>query len=88
MRVAAGGGIDGHGEAIEVLALPFKSAAAFVLDSAQPKSPGLMFGLLWAQQALESGAVEGRDLMKTGRLEVQGTFESGGPLELKSVLPS
>ncbi len=32
MRVNAGGGLDGHGEAIEVLALPFASAPAFVLD--------------------------------------------------------
>ncbi|GBF97651.1 uridine diphosphate glucose pyrophosphatase [Raphidocelis subcapitata] len=77
MRVNPGGGLDGHGEAIEVLALPFSSAPAFVLDSSQPKSPGLMFGLLWARGALASGDVKG----KKGGLETS-------PLELREVLPS
>lgn len=77
MRVNPGGGLDGHGEAIEVLALPFSSAPAFVLDSAQPKSPGLMFGLTWARGALASGEVKG----KKGGLET-------APLELREVLPS
>ncbi len=42
MRINSGGGLAGHGEAIEVLALPFVNAPAFVLDPALPKSPGLM----------------------------------------------
>jgi hypothetical protein len=77
MRANAGGGIDGHGEAIEVLALPFDAAAAFVLDPACPKSPGLMFGLTWAAAGLRSGQLKGR----------AGTLETD-PLELRSVLPS
>lgn len=78
MRVNAGGGIDGHGEAIEVLALPFDAAPAFVLDSSQPKSPGLMFGLLWAHGALKAGELPGR---AASALETQ-------PLELRPVLPA
>lgn len=76
-RVTAGGGIDGHGEAIEVLALPFDAAPAFAVDSAQPKSPGLMFGLFWAHAGLKSGQLKGR----------KGGIETGD-LELRSVLPS
>lgn len=43
-----GGGLLAHGECIEVLALPFDSSQAFVMDGSQPKSPGLMFGVTWA----------------------------------------
>ncbi|KAG2482692.1 hypothetical protein HYH03_018398 [Edaphochlamys debaryana] len=43
----AGGGLLGHGECIEVLALPFGAAQDFATDPALPKSPGLMFGLTW-----------------------------------------
>jgi hypothetical protein len=78
LRSGPGGGIHGHGEAIEVLALPFDNANAFALDAALPKSPGLMFGLVWARQALATGEVAGR---KGGALETQG-------LELRPVLPS
>lgn len=35
-----GGGLLAHGECIEVLALPFDSSQAFVMDGSQPKSPG------------------------------------------------
>jgi UDP-sugar diphosphatase len=76
-RVNAGGGICGHGEAIEVLALPFDAAADFVVDSSCPKSPGLMFGITWAAAGLRSGKLKGR----AGTLETE-------PLELRSVLPS
>ncbi|GLC35057.1 hypothetical protein PLESTM_000274700 [Pleodorina starrii] len=44
----AGGGLVGHGECIEVLALPLEASQDFVLDGRLPKSPGLMFGLTWA----------------------------------------
>jgi nudix-type nucleoside diphosphatase (YffH/AdpP family) len=76
-RVGEGGGLKGHGEAIEVLALPFDSALAFVLDASLPKSPGLMFGITWAHHALRSGEVAGR-----------AAGAETGPLELRSVLPS
>lgn len=36
----AGGGLLGHGECIEVLALPLKRSQDFVLDGRLPKSPG------------------------------------------------
>lgn len=84
MRVNAGGGIDGHGEAIEVLALPFDSAPAFVLDSTQPKSPGLMFGLTWAHAQLLSGALPGR---RGGAKGGAGGLETE-ELTLRPVLPS
>ena len=57
---AAGGGLHTAGEAIEVLALPYQSVPEFVVDDSQPKSPGLMFGLLWAHQALGTGKLKGR----------------------------
>ncbi|EFJ40866.1 hypothetical protein VOLCADRAFT_119828 [Volvox carteri f. nagariensis] len=44
----AGGGLLGHGECIEVLALPLDLSQDFVMDGKLPKSPGLMFGLTWA----------------------------------------
>lgn len=84
-RVGAGGGVEGHGEAIEVLALPFESAPAFVLDGSQPKSPGLMFGLTWAREQLLSGALPGRGGASAGK--GGGGLETEA-LELKPVLPS
>jgi hypothetical protein len=73
MRRGDGGGLAGAGEAIEVLALPLESTTAFVLDSSMAKSPGLMFGLLWAQQGLLSGELPGRaaGAMETGELTLK-----------------
>lgn len=76
MRVGDGGGLKGHGEAIEVLALPFNSALAFASDASLPKSPGLMYGLVAMYHGLRGGAVPGRATAETG------------DLELRSVLPS
>ena len=76
MRVGEGGGVKGHGEAIEVLALPFAAAPAFAADPALPKSPGLMYGLVAMYHALRSGEARGRATVETGELE------------LRSVLPS
>ncbi|KAJ9517013.1 hypothetical protein QJQ45_002526 [Haematococcus lacustris] len=53
MRASAGGGLQDHNECIEVLALPLDSTPAFVLDGALPKSPGLMFGLLWGYHTVK-----------------------------------
>jgi UDP-sugar diphosphatase len=53
MRVqGSGGGLDDTGESIEILALPLKQADGFIFDDGLPKSPGLMFGLLWLQRKL------------------------------------
>jgi UDP-sugar diphosphatase len=79
-RAGEGGGLRGHGEAIEVLSLPFDRAPAFALDPALAKSPGLMFGLVWAHQALRSGELPGR---RGG-----GAGLETAPLELRPVLPS
>ncbi|KAF8059720.1 folE1 [Scenedesmus sp. PABB004] len=65
-----------HGEAIDVLALPFDSVPALVTDAAVPKSTGLMFGLLWAHTGLLSGALPGRASLQ------------GDALTLRSVLPA
>jgi hypothetical protein len=87
-RVNAGGGLEHTGEAIEVLALPFSSVPKFVLDLSIAKSTGLMFGLLWAHNALLSGELKGRAAgLEGGELSLKATAESGA-LELKSVLPS
>ncbi len=79
------------GEAIEVLALPFASAHAFALDCSLSKSPGLMFGLVWAHQALLPGgalaALRGAGL-ETGDLQLRGLGLEADALTLKSVLPS
>jgi hypothetical protein len=66
MRMGDGGGLAHTGESIEVLALPFDQAPAFVLDNSLAKSPGLQFGLLWAYHALSSGQVPDR---KKGAME-------------------
>lgn len=86
-RIGDGGGIKGHGEAIEVLSLPFESALPFALDASLPKSPGLMFGLAWAYHALRSGELGGRATLEGGELRLRETAE-GGALDLRSVLPS
>lgn len=79
MRVNDGGGFAGHGEAIEVLALPSASANAFVFDASVPKSPGLMFAVTWAANALVRGEI--------GRRGGAAALETA-PLELRPVLPS
>lgn len=86
-RVNAGGGLEHTGEAIEVLALPFSSVPQFVMDDSIAKSTGLMFGLLWAHNALLSGELPGRKTLDGGSLSMKATAECDG-LELKSVLPS
>lgn len=42
------------GESIEILALPMDNAEAFIFDENLPKSPGVMFGVLWLQQKLRN----------------------------------
>ncbi len=59
MRVTGGGGLQDHGECIEVLALPLESAESFVLDAKQPKSPGLMFGVIVSHALKDSQVYEG-----------------------------
>ncbi|KAF6263726.1 NUDIX hydrolase domain-like protein [Scenedesmus sp. NREL 46B-D3] len=87
-RVNAGGGLESTGEAIEVLALPFSSVPRFVTDASIAKSTGLMFGLLWAHNALLSGELTGRAAsMEGGALSLKATAEADALL-LKSVLPS
>jgi hypothetical protein len=71
-----------------VLALPFASVPKFVMDVGIAKSTGLMFGLLWAHNALLSGELQGRAAsMEGGALSLKATAEADA-LELKSVLPS
>ncbi|GAX82261.1 hypothetical protein CEUSTIGMA_g9689.t1 [Chlamydomonas eustigma] len=53
MRVGAGGGLADHGEMIEVLCLPREKAMSFVMDGDLNKSPGLLFGILWALNHLK-----------------------------------
>ena len=79
MRINDGGGLAGHGEAIEVLALPSAAAPAFVFDASLPKSPGLMFALTWAHGGLARGEL--------GRGAGGASLETQ-PLELRSVLPA
>lgn len=76
-RVESGGGLQATGEAIEVLSLPLARCQDFVLDSSQPKSAGLMFGITWAYFTLLGGGqpAPGSDL-------------ETGPLTLASVLPA
>lgn len=45
MRAAQGGGIDD--EMIELVLLPKEQVLSFVMDESKPKTPGLMFALLW-----------------------------------------
>lgn len=49
MKVQESGGLEDHGERIEVLALPMANVDAFVTDSAVAKTSGAMFGLFWAK---------------------------------------
>jgi UDP-sugar diphosphatase len=81
-----GGGLAETGEAIEVLALPFDSVDALVLDglSNLSMSPGLQFGLTWAARELERGRLGGRRKGKGGDNEGLLTAE----LNLKPVLPA
>ncbi|PNW76364.1 hypothetical protein CHLRE_11g467524v5 [Chlamydomonas reinhardtii] len=84
MAVAgAGGGLLGHGECIEVLALPFESCQQFVLDGKLPKSPGLMFGITWAYFNKLNGSLGAPRVATTS-----GTGLQNGELVLQSVLPA
>lgn len=49
MKVQESGGLEDHGERIEVLALPMGNVDAFVTDSDVAKTSGAMFGLFWAK---------------------------------------
>ncbi|KXZ46854.1 hypothetical protein GPECTOR_40g588 [Gonium pectorale] len=90
MAVAgAGGGLVGHGECIEVLALPFHHCQPFVLDGSLPKSPGLMFGLTWAYFNKLNGSLGGRPAAAKEEAEAA----NGNPLlteelTLRPVLPA
>lgn len=68
--------------------MPFSSVPRFVTDASIAKSTGLMFGLLWAHNALLSGELTGRAAsMEGGALSLKATAEADALL-LKSVLPS
>jgi hypothetical protein len=81
-RASRGGGLEHTGEAIEVLSLPFANVRPFLADSSVAKSPGLMYGLLWAQTGLASGELPGRS---AGGGSASLLTE---PLNLRPVLPS
>jgi len=49
MKIQESGGLEDHGERIEVLALPLDNVDAFVTDSEVAKTSGAMFGLYWAK---------------------------------------
>lgn len=49
MKIQESGGLEDHGERIEVLALPLANVEAFVTDSSVAKTSGAMFGLYWAK---------------------------------------
>lgn len=49
MKIQESGGLEDHGERIEVLALPLANVEAFVTDSNVAKTSGAMFGLYWAK---------------------------------------
>ena len=57
MHISSGGSLVDHGELIEVLGLPLEHAEAFLMDPKLKKSPGLMFGVLWAFHAIKAGKV-------------------------------
>lgn len=81
MRVDAGGGLQDHGEMIEVLSLPLEQTEALILDPSINKSPGLQFGLLWAYHRIMQGKVGKGSNGKNASL-------MNGELELRSVLPA
>jgi len=81
MRATGGGGLVDHGECIEVLSLPLEHTEAFVLDDTLPKSPGLMFGLIWAYHAIKSGKLGGGEPSGSNGLLTE-------ELVLKPVLPA
>jgi hypothetical protein len=72
MRVASGGGEETSGESIEVLALPVDTADDFIVDDSFPKSPGLMFGLMWAMRGFRTGKLKrkGGSGLETAPLEL------------------
>lgn len=81
----------------QVLALPVCNGPAFALDCKLPKSPGLMFGLVWAHQELAPGGslahlrgpgVGADGDLRTGELAMRGLGMEADALTLKSVLPS
>lgn len=55
----------------QVLALPFEQSQAFVLDSSCSKSPGLMFGVVWAYNAILNGTFGSANGTKTQPLELR-----------------
>ncbi|MGE4497611.1 MAG: NUDIX domain-containing protein [Deferribacterales bacterium] len=44
-RTGSGGGVGT--EKLEVIRLPFNEIHSFMLDESKPKTPGLLFGLIW-----------------------------------------
>ncbi len=44
-RTGSGGGVGT--EKLEVIRLPFSEIHSFMLDESKPKTPGLLFGLIW-----------------------------------------
>ena len=52
MRMGSAGGVATDGERIELLALPVDRTEAFLMDESVPKTPGALFGLLWAKNKL------------------------------------
>lgn len=50
MLESHGGGILSEGEKIEVVHLPVEEGLALVFDQDKPRSPGLLFAIMWFQQ--------------------------------------
>ncbi|KAF5831368.1 NUDIX hydrolase domain-like protein [Dunaliella salina] len=75
MQETGGGGLI-DSECIEVLALPLEESEAFVLDSSCSKSPGLMFGVIWAYHAIKAGKLGSVDGNKTQPLELRSVIAS------------
>jgi UDP-sugar diphosphatase len=44
-KISEGGGVGT--EKLEVIRLPFDDAESFMMDESKPKTPGLLFGLIW-----------------------------------------
>lgn len=51
---SGGGGLEDHGEAIEVLLLPVAGIQPFIFDQTIGKSAGLLFSLMWLTDRLEA----------------------------------
>ena len=48
---------------VQVLGLPLQNTEAFVMDPGLSKSPGLMFGLIWAFHEIKAGKVRPGSLL-------------------------